>query len=52
MKIDKVKILTLVALGLGFLGTIIENSANDLTMSNMKKELKEEILSEMKEENQ
>lgn len=48
MKLEKTKILTFAALGLGLLGSILTDRADDIARGKMKEELKEEILSEIK----
>lgn len=48
MKFDATKILTLAALGLGLIGSMLTDKADGLARDKMKSELKEEILSELK----
>lgn len=48
MKFDKVKLVSMVAMGVGFIGTIIANRADEMARDQMRDEIKEEVLSELK----
>lgn len=47
MKIDSEKVLTMCAVLIGLMGTIISNKKEEIMLNNMKEEVKKEVLEEI-----
>nr|DAL27815.1 MAG TPA_asm: hypothetical protein [Caudoviricetes sp.] len=48
MKLDKVKLISMIAMGIGFIGTVISNKADEMAREQMRDEIKDEVLTELK----
>lgn len=48
MKLDKVKLISMIAMGIGFIGTVVSNKADEMAREQMRDEIKDEVLSELK----
>ena len=48
MKFDKVRIISMIAMAVGFAGSLIANKADELAREQMRDEIKDEVLSEIR----
>lgn len=47
MKLDKVKLISMIAMGIGFIGTVISNKADEMAREQMRDEMRDEIKDEV-----
>ena len=48
MKLDKAKLISMIAMGIGFIGTVFSNKADEMAREQMRDEIKDEVLTELK----